>query len=311
MRLLVESRRTSTSSGNSGLLIEVNSLTKVFGHGNSQVNAVTDLSFSAKPGRVTGFLGPNGAGKTTSLRCLVNLVAPTTGSATFSGISYHDLDQPAHSIGVSLGFTGIHPGRSAYSHLKVLATAAAISKSRIQVVLDQVGLTSAANRKAGSYSTGMKQRLSLATALLGDPSVLILDEPVNGLDPEGIVEIRHLLRGLAAEGRTILLSSHVLSEVEQTVDDVVIISGGKLVKDCTLSELVATTKSVVSVKSPNLEKFNSFEAGTVEILGDSIAIHGSSLAEVGHFAFINGIELHDLHEAKQDLEEVFLELTGS
>lgn len=307
----MESQLTSYSSENSGLIIEVNNLTKVFGHGNSQVNAVTDLSFVAKPGRVTGFLGPNGAGKTTSLRCLVNLVTATTGIATFSGIRYHDLYQPARSIGVSLGFTGIHPGRSAYCHLKVLATAAVISESRIHVVLDQVGLTSAANRRAGSFSTGMKQRLSLATALLGDPGVLILDEPINGLDPEGIVEIRHLLRGLASEGRTILLSSHVLSEVEQTVDDVVIISGGKLVKDCTLHELVETTKSVVRVKSPNLEKFNSFDSGSVEILGDGIAIHGSTLAEVGHFAFINGIELHDLHEAKQDLEEVFLELTGS
>ena len=301
----------NSDSARLGMRVEVSHLNKVFSRGKTQVNAVTDLSFVAEPGRVTGFLGPNGAGKTTSLRCLVNLVQPSSGSATFDGIAYHELDNPAQHIGVSLGFTGIHPGRSAYHHLNVVATAAGISKARIGSVLELVGLDHAANRKAGSFSTGMKQRLSLATALLGDPQVLILDEPVNGLDPEGIVEVRHLLRGLAAEGRTVLLSSHVLSEVEQTVDDVVIISAGKLVRTCELSELIATTRSVIHVKTPTPEKFDAFTGGTIESYADVVAVHDSTLSAVGHFAFANSIELHELREVQQDLEEVFLELTGA
>ena len=293
-----------------GTLVEVKNLSKVFSRGKEEVRAVTDLSFVAKPGRVTGFLGPNGAGKTTSLRCLLELVTPSSGQATFNGKQYSDLTDPAKLVGVSLGFTGLHPGRSAYKHLLVYATAAGIEEKRIDEVLELVGLTKAKHRKAGSFSTGMKQRLSLATALLGDPEVLILDEPVNGLDPEGIVEIRHLLRNLAAQGKTVLLSSHVLSEVQQTVDDVVIIAKGKKVKECTLQELIEDTRPVVHVVTPTPEKFNSFNGGQVQLAGDRVSIYDSSLAKVGNFAFINNIELHELSEELLDLEQVFLELTG-
>ena len=297
-------------TASTGTLVEVKNLSKVFSRGKEEVRAVTDLSFVAKPGRVTGFLGPNGAGKTTSLRCLLELVTPSSGLATFNGQQYSDLVNPAKLVGVSLGFTGLHPGRSAYKHLLVYATAAGIEEKRIDEVLELVGLTNAKNRKAGSFSTGMKQRLSLATALLGDPEVLILDEPVNGLDPEGIVEIRHLLRNLAAQGKTVLLSSHVLSEVQQTVDDVVIIAKGRKVKECTLQELIEDTRPVIHVVTPTPEKFNSFTGGQVNFAGDRVSIYDTSLKSVGNFAFTNNIELHELSEELQDLEQVFLELTG-
>lgn len=293
-----------------GMLVEVKNLSKVFSRGKEEIHAVTELSFVAKPGRVTGFLGPNGAGKTTSLRCLLELVTPSSGEATFNGKKYSDLTDPAKLVGVSLGFTGLHPGRSAYKHLLVFATAAGIDEKRIEEVLELVGLTNAKNRKAGSFSTGMKQRLSLATALLGDPEVLILDEPVNGLDPEGIVEVRHLLRNLAAQGKTILLSSHVLSEVQQTVDDVVIIAKGKKVKECALQELIEDTRPVIHVVTPTPEMFNAFTGGQVNFSGDRVSIYDTSLAIVGNFAFTNNIELHELSEELLDLEQVFLELTG-
>ena len=297
-------------ANSSGTLVEVKNLSKVFSRGKNEVRAVSDLSFVAKPGRVTGFLGPNGAGKTTTLRCLLDLVSPSNGEATFNGVTYANLADPAKQVGVSLGFTGIHPGRSAYNHLLVFATAAGIAQTRIDEVLELVGLSGAKNRKAGSFSTGMKQRLSLATALLGDPQVLILDEPVNGLDPEGIVEVRQLLRNLAAQGKTVLLSSHVLSEVQQTVDDVVIIAKGKKVRECTLQELIEDTRPVVHVVTPTPEKFNSFTGGQVTAAGDRVAIYDTSLKAVGNFAFNNQIELHELSEELLDLEQVFLELTG-
>lgn len=300
----------STTQVQSGTLVEVKNLSKTFSRGKDEIKAVTDLSFVAKPGRVTGFLGPNGAGKTTSLRCLLELVEPTNGTATFNGVKYSDLTDPAKLVGVSLGFTGLHPGRTAYKHLMVYALAAGIETKRIDEVLELVGLTAARNRNAGSFSTGMKQRLSLATALLGDPQVLVLDEPVNGLDPEGIVEVRHLLRNLASQGKTILLSSHVLSEVEQTVDDVVIIAKGKKVKECTLQELIEEARPVIHVVSPTPEKFNSFTSSQIDIAGNRVSIYDTTLAKVGNFAFTNNIELHELSEERLDLEQVFLELTG-
>lgn len=255
-------------------------------------------------------MSPNGAGKTTTLRCLLNLVAPSSGEATFNGITYANLIDPAKQVGVSLGFTGIHPGRSAYNHLLVFATAAGINESRIHEVLELVGLTVAKDRKAESLGTGMKQRLSLATALLGDPQVLILDEPVIGLDPESIVEIRQLLRNLAARGKTVLISSHVLSEVQQTVNDVVIIAKGRNVRECTLQELIEDTRPVVHVVTPTPEKFQYFVGGQVQAAGDRVAIYDTSLKAVGNFAFVNNIELHELSEELLDLEQVFLELTG-
>ena len=210
----------------SGIPIEISGLSKRFG----AVTAVDDLSFTVEPGRVTGFLGPNGAGKTTTLRVLLGLVRASAGTATFGGTPYRDLPRPLETVGAALD-ANFHPGRSARNHLKVYATAAGLPGSRVPVVLEQVGLAEFADRRVGGYSLGMRQRLSLAYTLLGDPGVLVLDEPINGLDPEGIKWIRGFLQRLAHEGRTVLVSSHLLSEVQQSVDDVVIISRGPARED--------------------------------------------------------------------------------
>jgi ABC-2 type transport system ATP-binding protein len=204
--------------------IMVAGLTKRYG----PVTAVDGLAFTVEPGQVTGFLGPNGAGKTTTLRMLLGLVTPTKGSAVIGGRRYADLAEPRRTVGAVLEATGFHPGRTGRDHLRVLAMAAGIQAERVTAVLGQVGLAENADRRVRGYSLGMRQRLGLAAALLGDPQVLILDEPANGLDPAGMAELRDLLRGLAAEGRTVLMSSHVLSEVAQTVDRVIIIAGGTL-----------------------------------------------------------------------------------
>ena len=208
--------------------IEIRGLTKSFG----PVRAVTDLSFSVQPGQVTGFLGPNGAGKTTTLRMLLGLVRPSAGSATFGGTLYRDLAHPLATVGTALEASSFHPGRTAKNHLGVYAVAARIAPARVDTVLQQVGLAEFADRRVGGYSLGMRQRLGLAFALLGDPGVLVLDEPVNGLDPEGIKWIRSFLRQLASEGRTVLVSSHLLSEVQQSVDSLVIISHGLRIVGC-------------------------------------------------------------------------------
>lgn len=213
--------------------ITVDSLTKRYG----AVTAVDRLSFTVEPGLVTGFLGPNGAGKTTTLRMLLGLVTPTEGRALIDGRSYRDLAEPGRTVGAVLETTGFHPGRSGRDHLRVIASAAGIPPSRVAAVLDRTGLTDAAGRRVRGYSLGMRQRLGLAAALLGDPRVLILDEPANGLDPAGMAELRDLLRGLATEGRTVLMSSHVLSEVALTVDRVVIIAAGTLRYAGPLTEL--------------------------------------------------------------------------
>src|SRR6187399_737818 len=213
-----------------GAVIEIQSLTKKFG----SVTAVDDLSFRVEPGVVTGFLGPNGAGKTTTLRSLLGLVKPTSGSATFDGQVYADLPDPLRTVGTALEASSFHPGRTGRDHLRVAAAAAGIRDARVDEVLAWVGLADAGNRRAGGYSLGMRQRLGLAFALLGDPAALVLDEPINGLDPEGIRWIRGLLQRLAAEGRTVLVSSHLLSEVQQTVDRVVILSRGRIVHEGSL-----------------------------------------------------------------------------
>ena len=216
-------------------MLNVDRLTKRYG----TITAVDGLSFDVGPGRVTGFLGPNGAGKTTTLRMLLGLAAPTSGTATINGVRYRDLPDPARTVGAALEADCFHPGRSAIEHLQIMATAAGISRRRPAEVLDVVGLTEAARRRVGGFSLGMRQRLTLATTLLGDPGVLILDEPLNGLDPDGIRWMRDLLRQLAGEGRTVLVSSHLLAEVAQTVDSVVIIGRGRLVTQATLDELTS------------------------------------------------------------------------
>jgi ABC-2 type transport system ATP-binding protein len=213
--------------------ITVDGLTKRYGH----LTAVDDLTFAVEPGRVTGFLGPNGAGKTTTLRMLLGLVAPTSGRALIDGRRYAELAEPRRAVGAVLEATGFHPGRSGRDHLRILASAGRLPASRVPGVLERVGLADAADRRVGGYSLGMRQRLGLAAALLGDPGVLVLDEPANGLDPAGMAELRDLIRGLAGEGRTVLMSSHVLSEVAQTVDRVVIIAGGVLRYAGTVADL--------------------------------------------------------------------------
>jgi ABC-2 type transport system ATP-binding protein len=215
--------------------IQIRGLVKRFG----PVTAVDELSFDVTPGTVTGFLGPNGAGKTTTLRVLLGLAAPDAGTATIDGHVYRDLPEPLHQVGAVLESGGFHPGRTARAHLRIQALAAQADPSRISGVLDLVGLAGAADRRIGGFSLGMRQRLGLATALLADPEVLILDEPANGLDPEGVRWLRDLLRGFAAEGGTVLVSSHLLAEIEQTVDSVVIIGGGRLVAQGPVAELTA------------------------------------------------------------------------
>jgi ABC-2 type transport system ATP-binding protein len=289
------------------MAIEVKNLTKSFGSG---VTAVKDLSFSIAPGKVTGFLGPNGAGKTTTLRCLLGLVSPTSGSATIDGQDYRELENPISVVGASLEASGFHPARSARNHLRVLAAVAKIPDSRVDKVLHTVGLSESANRKVGGYSLGMRQRLALAVALLGDPKVLILDEPANGLDPEGISWLRNFLRHQAGLGITVLVSSHVLSEVQQTVDNVIIIRSGSLAYQGSLTSLSNGGLVEVVVRGPNIDPLKAVPGWSV-LPGDggSLIITGVSAAEIGHRAFAESIELHELREKSPDLEAMFLELT--
>ena len=295
-------------------MIEVAGLTKRFG----DVLAVDDLSFSCAPGRVTGFLGPNGAGKTTTLRMLLGLVTPTAGSSTVAGQRFADLADPIRTVGAALEASSFHPGRRGQDHLRMLAQAGEVAPDRVGVVLELVGLQADGKRRVGTYSTGMRQRLSLAGALLGDPRVLVLDEPTNGLDPEGIAWLRGFLRYLAAEGRTVLLSSHVLAEVQQTVDDVVILARGRLVRACPLAELDTGGGERVVVRTPDTgallamldQGVDGQRPSSVRPQPDgSVHVLGLPAALVGRAALRAGVELHELHEEGGDLERVFLELT--
>jgi ABC-2 type transport system ATP-binding protein len=290
-----------------GHRIDVVGLTKHFG----ETVALDDLTFSVRPGVVTGFLGPNGAGKTTTLRCLLGLVTPTSGTATIDGRYYRDLDHPVRVAGSALEASDFHPGRTARAHLQVLALAAGIETARADALLAQVGLSDAATRRVGGFSLGMRQRLALAQALLGDPPVLILDEPANGLDPAGIAWLRGFLRALAAEGRTILVSSHVLSEVKQTVDDVVVITRGRLVRQGALADL-DSGPSAVLVRTPSPELLrDSLPGDHVETLPDGrLRVRARTPQEVGRLAFAAGIELHELSPEASDLEQVFLAMTA-
>ena len=296
-----------------GVPIRFEGVSKHFG----SVQAVSDLSFTVEPGRVTGFLGPNGAGKTTSLRMLLGLVRPTSGSATFGGTVYRDLDRPLATVGAALEAASFHPGRSARNHLRVYAQAAGIPQSRVDRVLEQVGIAQYADRRVGGYSLGMRQRLGLANALLGDPGVLVLDEPANGLDPEGIQWLRGFLRHLAHdEGRTVLVSSHLLAEVEQTADRVVIVGAGKLVRQGSLAELRAGGAGSVLVRSPQatalaeLLRATGTSVDTTDGSRDGLTVSGLPVEEVGRRAFAGGIELHELRAQSSGLEEVYFRLTA-
>jgi ABC-2 type transport system ATP-binding protein len=290
-----------------GHRIDVEGLTKTFG----TTRALQDLSFSVRPGVVTGFLGPNGSGKTTTLRCLLGLVTPDAGTATIDGRPYRDLTDPVRSVGAALEASSFHPGRTARAHLQVMALAARVPLERCDALLAQVGLTDAANRRVGGFSLGMRQRLALAQALLGDPAVLLLDEPANGLDPAGIAWLRGFLRALAAEGRTVLVSSHVLSEVEQTVDDVVVITRGRLVRQGPLAEIDSGPANVL-VRTPTPAALREALPGlTVEELPEGLLrVQGSTAEQVGHAAHAAGVVLHELTPEPSDLERVFLDMTS-
>lgn len=292
----------------SGIPIEIAGLSKHFG----PVTAVEDLSFTVQPGRVTGFLGPNGAGKTTTLRVLLGLVHASSGTATFGGTPYASLERPLETVGAALD-ANFHPGRTARDHLKVYATASGLAKARVPIVLEQVGIAEFADRRVGGYSLGMRQRLALAYTLLGDPGVFVLDEPINGLDPEGIKWIRGFLQSLAREGRTVLVSSHLLSEVQQSVDEVVIISKGRLVKSGTLASLELDSAPRTIVDSPDRESLSAAldEAGLEYTEGrNGFIVVEPDPARVGHAAFLGGVELSALHRLKSGLEESFLSLVN-
>jgi ABC-2 type transport system ATP-binding protein len=289
--------------------VEVRRLRKRFG---SNV-AVDDLTFSIRRGRITGFLGPNGAGKSTTLRALLGLVAPSSGEARVEGARYRELDDPLGTVGAVLEAHSFHPGRSGRNHLRVLATAAGVPVARVDEVLAEVELTSAARRRTGSYSLGMRQRLSVAGALLGRPGLLILDEPANGLDPEGIRWLRDFLRSFAASGGSVLISSHVLAEVAQVADEVVIIHRGRLVAQEPLAALTARSAGGSVVRSPEAVRLRErlVGDGIEAALAESGELRaGAPPQRVGEIAAAAGIVLHELRAEGASLEEVFLELTA-
>lgn len=291
---------------NPSVPVRVEGLGKSFG----SVRAVDDLTFDVVPGRVTGFLGLNGSGKTTTLRMLLGLVRPDTGTATVGGHRYADLPEPLRVVGASLEATDFHAGRSARDHLRVLAAAGGLPLARVDDVLAQVGLAEAARRRVGGFSLGMRQRLSLASALLGDPAVLLLDEPTNGLDPAGIAWLRGFLRHLASQGRTVLVSSHLLGEVEQTVDDVLIVHRGQLAWSGALDDAEAQVSVAVTTPQPQRLHEALTRAGLTARIPDPdrpgcLQVPGADAAQVGHVAFEAGVELHELVRAG-GLESLFL-----
>ena len=292
--------------------VVVSGLTKSFG----DIKAVDDLSFSVDPGTITGFLGPNGAGKTTTLRMLLGLVAPDAGSATIGGRSYAALPAPSDEVGAVLEASGFHPARSGRDHLRVYCDVNGYRSARADEVLSLVGLTAAGRRPVRGYSLGMRQRLALAGALLGDPMVLVLDEPANGLDPEGIAWMRRLLRRLSGQGRTVLVSSHVLSEVQQLVDRVVIINRGRLVRQGALAELSDGHATTVAVRTPQPDELAVAlsRSGGVQVErsgADVVRVTGMDAAAVGHLAFLERVELHELAAERSDLERIFFALTNA
>jgi len=292
-------------------VIEISELTKTFG----EVLAVDHVSFTVEEGTVVGFLGPNGAGKTTTLRMLLGLITPSEGSATINGRLYRDLRSPLHVVGAVLESSGAYPGRTARNHLRIQATIGEVPRSRVNEVLELVELTEAADRRVGHFSLGMRQRLGLATALLCDPEILILDEPANGLDPEGVHWLRELLRHLAREGRTVLVSSHILAEVAQTVDSVVILDRGRLVSHETLNQLTAGAQQAVRVRSPKARELAATLAAhdaNAEILGgDQLRITGASSEQIGTLAAEHAIPIYEAATEAPDLEDIFLRLTAA
>jgi ABC-2 type transport system ATP-binding protein len=291
-------------------VIEARGLTKDYG----AKRAVDDLSFDVAPGAVTGFLGPNGSGKSTTMRLILGLDAPTEGTVTVDGKHYRDFPAPLHEVGALLEARSVHTGRSAYHHLLALAQTHGIGKRRVDTLIDMVGLHEVARKRAGQFSLGMGQRLGIATALLGDPGTLILDEPANGLDPEGIHWMRNLLRSLASEGRAVFVSSHVMSEMSLMADNLIVIGRGRLIADTTVDEFVRRASgSAARVRSPEAAKLAALAAGpdvSVTSVGPSaLEIGGLNAEQVGELAAAHGIVLHELSPIQASLEEAFMELT--
>ncbi|MGW0121077.1 ABC transporter ATP-binding protein [Streptomyces sp. NPDC003327] len=290
-------------------MIEAKNLTKRYG----DKTAVNDLSFTVEPGRVTGFLGPNGAGKSTTMRLLLGLDRPDAGEATVNGVAYRDLAQPMRVVGALLEARAVHTGRSAYDHLLCLAQTQGFGKRRVEEVIEQVGLGSVARKRAGGFSLGMGQRLGIAAALLGDPAALILDEPVNGLDPEGILWIRNLMKSLAAEGRAVFVSSHLMNEMAVTADHLIVIGRGKLVADCSTQEFIErSTEQSVLVKTPDRERLAELlkaEGATVSEVDGDLDVVGVEAPRIAELAAAGGLVLHELSTRRGSLEDAFMELT--
>ncbi|NUS62798.1 MAG: ABC transporter ATP-binding protein [Saccharothrix sp.] len=292
-------------------MIEATGLTKHYG----RTVAVDDLSFTVEPGRVTGFLGPNGAGKSTTMRMILGLDRPTGGRVTVKGQDYRSLHEPLRVVGALLDAKWVHPNRSARAHLLWLARSNRIPTRRVDEVLDMVGLTQVAKRRAGGFSLGMSQRLGIAGALLGDPEVLLFDEPVNGLDPEGILWIRQFMHRLADEGRTVFVSSHLLSEMAQTAQDLIVIGRGKLIAQTSTAQFIAdATEDTVRVRSPQLDRLRELLDGRARVADATTAdgalvVHGVESSFIGELAASNGITLHELSPQLGSLEEAFMQLT--
>jgi ABC-2 type transport system ATP-binding protein len=291
-------------------MIEANELTKRYG----AKTAVDGLSFSVRPGVVTGFLGPNGAGKSTTMRMILGLDAPTSGEVLVGGRRYRELPAPLREVGALLEARAIHPGRSAFNHLLALARTHGIPRSRVEEVIDLVGLHSVARRRAGTFSLGMEQRLGIASALLGEPATLVLDEPVNGLDPEGIHWMRNLLRGFAAEGGTVLVSSHLMSEMALTADHLIVVGRGRLLADMPTADFVAQASSpLVHVRSPQAAQLREVLLGTgvtVRSAGPGVLeVEGLTTEAIGDRAAAEGLVLHELSARRASLEEAFMDLT--
>jgi ABC-2 type transport system ATP-binding protein len=291
-------------------MIEVTNITKRYG----DTVAVDDLSFTVQPGVVTGFLGPNGAGKSTTMRLILDLDAADSGSAIVNGKPYREHAAPLREVGALLEARSVHTGRSARDHLLALAQTHRIPRARVDELIDMVGLHDVAGKRVGGFSLGMGQRLGIAQALLGDPSTVMLDEPVNGLDPEGIQWVRHLLQGLAAEGRTVFVSSHLMSEMAQTAEHLIVIGRGRMIADTSVEQFVAgASKQVVRVRSPELARLTEALAGptvTITALEPSSAeVAGASAEQIGDAAAARGITLHELTPVQASLEEAFMEVT--
>ena len=291
-------------------MIQLEHLTKRFG----SKTAVDDISATIQPGKVTGFLGPNGAGKSTTMRMIMGLDRPTHGTATINGKRYAELRSPLGEVGALLDAKAVHTGRTAYNHLLAMAATHGISKRRVHEVIGLTGLESVAGKRVGGFSLGMGQRLGIAAAMLGDPATLILDEPVNGLDPEGVLWVRQFARHLAGQGRTVFLSSHLMSEMSQTADHIIVLGRGRVLADAPVDQILAgATRSAVRVRTPEVERLaNAIQGGDVTITGveaQLIEVTGLSAAQIGDAAAGAGIALHELTPLSASLEEAYLELT--